>query len=222
MNQNQIFKVYNKDLTTEIKLRQFAERTFNPKSLSNGKQLLTIFLNESKETDVKDFVINRNPELALNIIEFQNKTSENDDLGDQYASHWQDEEHQMRTYLADVRENVKHLNNIKFENLHRFFQNLPQVVTFCAYHKVFKPGSGQFDIIYDLTDKTNQTIKPRFDYLESLPVRVIKTSQFSLGFKFDSGNKKEYEECVTIIELKKFVEKPSTTKTNPAQAIAEE
>ena len=61
----------------------------------------------------------------------------------------------MRTYLADVRENVKHLNNIKFENLHRFFQNLPQVVTFCAYHKVFKPGSGQFDIIYDLTDKTN-------------------------------------------------------------------
>ena len=82
MNQSQIFKVYNKDLTTEIKLRQFAERTFNPKSLSNGKQLLTIFLNESKETDVKDFVINRNPELALNIIEFQNKTSENDDLGD--------------------------------------------------------------------------------------------------------------------------------------------
>jgi hypothetical protein len=31
----------------------------------------------------------------------------------------------------------------------------------------------------------------------------MKTSQFSLGFKFDSGNEKEYEECVTIIELKK-------------------
>ena len=37
---------------------------------------------------------------------------------------------------------------------------------------------------------------------------MLKTSQFSLGFKFDSGNKKEYEECVTIIELKKFVKKP--------------
>jgi hypothetical protein len=109
----------------------------------------------------------------------------------------------MRTYLKDVRENVKHLNNIKFENLHRFFPNLPRVVTFCAYNRVFKPGSGQFDIIYDLTDKTNQTIKPKFDYLENLPVRVMKTSQFSLGFKFDSGNEKEYEECVTIIELKK-------------------
>jgi hypothetical protein len=31
----------------------------------------------------------------------------------------------------------------------------------------------------------------------------MKTSQFSLGFKFDTGNKNEYEECVTIIELKK-------------------
>ena len=128
----------------------------------------------------------------------------------------------MRTYLADARETVKHSNNIRFENLHRFFQNLPRVVTFCAYNRQFKPGSGQFDIIYDLTEKTNQTIKPKFDYLENLPVRVKKTSQFSLGFKFDSGNKKEYQECVTIIELKKFVDKRSTTKTNPAQAIAEE
>ena len=206
MNQNQIFKVYNKDLTTEIKLRQFAERTFNPKSLSNGKQLLTIFLNESYQTDVKDFVINRNPELALNILEFQNKTKENDDLGDEYASHWQNEEHQMRTYLADVRDNEKYLNNIRFENHHKFFPNLPRVVTFCAYKNQFKLGSGHFDIIYDLPRKTNQTIKPKFDYLESLPVRVMKTSQFSLGFKFHSGNKKEYEECVTIIEFKKFVQ----------------
>ena len=85
MNQSQIFKVYNKDLITETKLRQFAERTFNRKSLSNGRQLLTIFLNESDQTDVKDFVINRNPELALNIIKFENRTSENDDLGDDYV-----------------------------------------------------------------------------------------------------------------------------------------
>jgi hypothetical protein len=31
----------------------------------------------------------------------------------------------------------------------------------------------------------------------------MKTSQFSLGFKFDIGKGKEHEECVTIIELKK-------------------
>ena len=76
-------------------------------------------------------------------------------------------------------------------------------MTFCAYNRVFKPFSGNFDIIYDFTDKTGQTIKPKFEYLQNLPVRVMKTSQFSLGFKFDSGNKKEYEECVMIIELKK-------------------
>ena len=134
----------------------------------------------------------------------------------------------MRTYLSDARETVKHSNNIRFENLHRFFPNLPRVVTFCAYNRVFKPGSGQFDIIYDLTDKTNQTIKPKFEYLENLPVRVMKTSQFSLGFKFDSGNKNEYEECVTIIELKKTKRQicpaPSekTKKLNEVKAFEEE
>ena len=91
-------------------------------------------------------------------------------------------------------------------------------MTFCAYNRQFKPGSGQFDIIYDLTEKNNQTIKPRFDYLENLPVRVMKTSQYSLGFKFDSGNKKEYEECVTIIELKKFRERPAASQTQTAIA----
>ena len=46
----------------------------------------------------------------------------------------------------------------------------------------------------------------------------MKTSQYSLGFKFDSGNKKEYEECVTIIELKKFRERPAASKTQTAIA----
>jgi hypothetical protein len=79
-----------------------------------------------------------------------------------------------------------------------------------------------------LTDKTNQTIKPKFEYLENLPVRVMKTSQFSLGFKFDSGNTKEYEECVTIIELKKTkrlilsASSEKTKKGNEFKAIEEE
>ena len=126
----------------------------------------------------------------------------------------------MRTYLADARENIKYLNNIRFENVHKFFPNLPSVVTFCWYNRHFKPGSGQFDIIYDLTEKNNQTIKPKFDYLENLPVKMFKTSQFSLGFKFDSIEKKEYEECVIIIELKKFISKPAANQANSADAHA--
>jgi hypothetical protein len=30
--------------------------------------MLTIILNESDQEDVKDFVVNRNPELGLNIL----------------------------------------------------------------------------------------------------------------------------------------------------------
>ena len=93
MNQSQIFKVYNKDLITETKLRQFAERTFNRKSLSNGRQLLTIFLNESDQTDVKDFIISRNPECALNLIKYKNVTSEDDNLESEFASKWNSEAH---------------------------------------------------------------------------------------------------------------------------------
>ena len=97
MNQSQIFKVYSKETSTteptETKLRQFAQRTFNDKSLCNGRQLLTIILNESDQTDVRDFVINRNPELALNIAKFENRTSENDDLTEEFATKWVDEEH---------------------------------------------------------------------------------------------------------------------------------
>ena len=74
--------MYNQDKTTEEKLKKFAADNFKSRSLINGRQLLTIFLNESDQTDVKVFVINRNPELALNIIKFENRTSENDDLGD--------------------------------------------------------------------------------------------------------------------------------------------
>ena len=81
---------------------------------------------------------------------------------------------------------IKHINQIRFENLHRFFQNLPLVVTFNTFNRQFKPGSGQFDIIYDLSEKFGHTIKPKFDYLENYPVRYMKTSQFVLGFAFDS------------------------------------
>jgi hypothetical protein len=77
------------------------------------------------------------------------------------------------------------------------------VVTFNTFNRQFKPGSGQFDIIFDLNEKVGHTIKPKFEYLENYPVRYMKTSQFVLGFAFDSQNKKEYEEGVCVIELEK-------------------
>jgi hypothetical protein len=55
--------------------------------------LLTIFLNESDQTDVKDFIISRNPECALNLSKFTNVTSEDDNLESEFASKWKNEEH---------------------------------------------------------------------------------------------------------------------------------
>ena len=42
----------------------------------------------------------------MNIVKFENITSENGDKDDEFATKWDNEEHQMRTYLAEARENV--------------------------------------------------------------------------------------------------------------------
>ena len=78
----------------------------------------------------------------------------------------------MSKYLERLKEEVAHVNQIRFENLHRFFYHSYHVVQFCTLNrKQFKEGSGHFDIILDVKEKTNQTIKPIFDYLEKYPVR---------------------------------------------------
>lgn len=41
---------------------------------TNARELLTVFLNESRESDVQDFVIQRNAELALNILPYVKQT----------------------------------------------------------------------------------------------------------------------------------------------------
>jgi hypothetical protein len=48
---------------------------------------------------------------------------------------------------------------VKFENLHRLFLSMQNVVTFCTQQDSFKPGSGHFDYIYKLNRKGTQTIK---------------------------------------------------------------
>ena len=67
--------------------------------MSNARQLLTIYLNESVEEDIKDFIINRNPELALNIHPFQKRTGEDA----KNAKQWADENEQMAHYLQTNR-----------------------------------------------------------------------------------------------------------------------
>jgi hypothetical protein len=61
---------------------------------------------------------------------------------------------------------------------------------------MFKPGSGQFDIIYDVDEKNNQTMKSRFHYLEKLPLRKFKTNKHVLGCSIT-----EQENCAIIVEL---------------------
>ncbi len=68
---------------------------------------------------------------------------------------------------------------------------------FCARDKKhFKPGSGQFDIIYDVDEKVNQTVKAKFNYLEKQPLRKFATCQHSLGCAINQEGKE-----ILIIEL---------------------
>ena len=57
-------------------LKQFAQSIFKEK-ISNQKQLLCVFLNESTNMDVRDFVTNRNPEFAMNMELFEEHEDEN-------------------------------------------------------------------------------------------------------------------------------------------------
>lgn len=170
LDQSKIFKQFPVDL--EPGLRKLAERVFirNPNQ-SNCQQLLNIMINESTSEVVKDFVVNRNPEFAIQVV---HHSIENDGvIADVRAK---------EVYLHRLREELKTVNLIKFQNLNRFFYNDPSTYMFCARdRKQFKPGSGQFDIIYDVDEKINQTVKAKFNYLEKQPLRKFLTCQHVLG-----------------------------------------
>jgi len=119
---------------------------------------LTIFINESRDEDIKDFVVNRNPEFALTIVHKR---------PDEEA----EANKKVKNYLKNLTDRFNAVNQIKFENFNHFFKNKPDTIRFCARDKKFKPGSGQFDFIFDLEEKTNQTMKAKFNYLEKLPLR---------------------------------------------------
>ena len=91
--------------------------------------------------------------------------------------------------MKHTKDDFKTLNTIRFENLNRFFKSDRNVLQFCARDKLFKPGTGHFDLIYDLEEKKDQTMKARFNYLEKLPQRKFELSKHSFGCPAWNENK---------------------------------
>jgi len=89
------------------RLVKLAEHLFRGKP-SNAQQLLTVFLNESKDESIRDFVINRNPEFALKIVRPDNSTDK-------------DQDNKVEAYLKRESQIFKTLNTVRFENLNRYF-----------------------------------------------------------------------------------------------------
>lgn len=113
LSQSEIFKQYPKKI--DVKLRNFAEKTFmRNRVCSHPRQYLTVYVNESKKEDVRDFIINRNPDLAL-TINFPRPPPNSSIMN-------------LDIYLKKLKEKVSHVNQIRFENLHRFFYNADAVV----------------------------------------------------------------------------------------------
>ena len=81
-------------------------------------------INESTSEMVKDFVVNRNPEFAIKVIHHQNKIKAQE--ADVRAE---------KVYLHKLREELKTVNLIKFQNLNRFFFNDESTYEFCTRDK---------------------------------------------------------------------------------------
>lgn len=178
LDQSKIFKQYNEKLAP--RLEAFARSIFVNQT-SNASQLLTVFINESKNESIKDFVVNRNPELALNIEPGPDPVEANE---------------AMQLYLRNMKEKCRPLSQVKFENFHYFFKNDKSVISFCARDNKFKPGSGYFDLILDLPQKRDHTIKAKFDFLKRQPVKCIMTAKHVFGCVVTEG-----KDSVLIVEL---------------------
>ena len=153
------------------RLEKLAKHLFRDKQ-SNPQQMLTIFLNESKDESIRDFVINRNPEFAFKIVRPDGKDDESMDR-------------EVAKFLEREEQLFKTLNTVRFENLNRYFKSNKDVLQFCARDKTFKPGSGHFDFIFDLKEKKDQTMKAKFDYLEKHPLRKFEAAKHSFGVPYE-------------------------------------
>lgn len=174
-DQSRIFKVYPINLRARIE--HLARNVFLEKP-SCANQLLTVFISESRDESVKDFIINRNAEFALQV----NTTRATEET--------------MKKYVEETEEKFMPMNQIKFENVNTFFTSDRDVAEYCARNKTFKPGSGHFDFIFDLAEKKDQTMKAKFEYLEKDPIQKVRVGKFSLGVPIT-----ENSDEVLMIEL---------------------
>ena len=139
--------------------------------------MLTIILNESDQEDVKDFVVNRNPELGLNILHPDSNLANYDKDKTK-----QECEEVAKIYTRLLKEKLKSMNQLQFNNLNTFFHHTLGVITFSTRSNKFKHGTGQFNYIYDLKENQDRTVKFRFDFLEKNPLRKLTISKNALGF----------------------------------------
>jgi hypothetical protein len=139
--------------------------------------VLTVFLSESDQQDVKDFIVNRNPEFALNILHPNSWIR-----GDDTSKTREECDEVAKIYVRAMREKLKSVNQVNFNNLNSFFHHQMGVITFMTRGRgKFKEGSGQFVYIHDLKENLDRTIKFKFDYLEKKPLRKLRVSKFSIG-----------------------------------------
>ena len=138
--------------------------------------MLTIILNESDQEDVKDFVVNRNPELGLNILHPDSTLLNNDKDKNKHEC-----EEVAKIYTRTLTEKLKSMDQLQFTNLNTFFHHTLGVITFSTRSNKFKHGTGQFNYIFDLKENQDRTVKFRFDYLEKNPCRKFTVAKHSIG-----------------------------------------
>jgi len=141
LSQSKIFKRHNH--TLHEKLTNFAKGVFKNES-STERECLSIFINESDQEDVKDFIVNRNPELGLNVVHPKSSRHEDDEMTPEV----QDEI--VKIYVQGLKEKVKSVRQLPFTNLNPFFHHTMGVITFCTRHLKFKHATGQFEFILDI------------------------------------------------------------------------
>jgi hypothetical protein len=79
--------------------------------------MLTVFLSESDQQDVKDFMVNRNPELILNILHPDSWMRDGDTKTREEC------EQVSKIYVRNLREKLKSVNQVNFNNLNSFFHH---------------------------------------------------------------------------------------------------
>lgn len=129
---------------------------------------------------MKDFIINRNPELALTVLHPRSTLGHLDGEKDPKQC-----DEIVKIYVRGLKEKLKSNPQLNFNNLNSFFHHTMGVVKPCAVGNTYKNGTGHFQYILDRVDPTH-TVKFRFDYLQTKPLRKFHCNRHSLGLPIKS------------------------------------